>query len=262
MNHSGREKRTSVGTERSEARRSDFGRLAPTVETQWVEDFVLEQRLLGVPGDRIGDALALVESHVAESGESAREAFGDPTTYAREAAPQARADALDPSWFIGNGLGLAGMLLTVLGFNAWLTGEAVEVTVGWLVMVGLVAAAFLALHLAAEPFLRFVVRRPFMSFGLFLVHFALLIGALLLLPTPVADLPAVVAMGAGVLALVLGGVLEWRSATGGDLDDPVVGPGEAPWPRRPRPFAVLTLLLFPLLTLVLIAFTWLLQTLS
>lgn len=259
MNH---EPKTAARSSRGAPRTaSDHARIAPDVEPTWVEEFVLEQRLLGVPGDRIGDALALVQSHVAESGESAREAFGDPTAYAREAAPAARADDLDTAWFLGNGLGLAGMLLTVLGVDAWLTGEPVEVTVGWLVMAGLVAAAFLAMHLAAEPFLRLVLRRPWLSVGLFLVHFALILGVLLLFRAPVLHLPAAVTTALGVLALAVGTVLEWRSTTGGDLDDPLVGPGETASGRR-NPLSRLTLVLFPLLTLALVGLTWLLHTLS
>lgn len=240
----------------------DYRRLAPSVAPDWVEAFVLEQRLRGVPGDRIGDALALVESHVAESGEGAQEAFGDPADYAREATPSARTDDLDGSWFVGNGLGLVGMLLTATGFSSWLAGERVAVTVGSLVLVGLVAAAFLTLHLAAEPFLRLVVHRPVTATGLFVLHFALIVGALVLFQAPVAQLSAVVTMGLGVAALALGTLLEWRSSTGGDLEDPIVGPGERPAPGRRGPFALVTLLIFPLLTIGMLALAWLLHVLS
>ncbi|OLT23819.1 hypothetical protein BJF81_09565 [Ornithinimicrobium sp. CNJ-824] len=52
--------------------------LAPSVERAWADEFALEQRLLDVPGARIGDALVTVESHVAESGETAREPSATP----------------------------------------------------------------------------------------------------------------------------------------------------------------------------------------
>ncbi len=42
--------------------------LAPYADPQWVEDFVLEQRLLGVSGARIGDALATLNEHLADTG--------------------------------------------------------------------------------------------------------------------------------------------------------------------------------------------------
>ena len=65
---------------------ADPGRLAPHLERAWREDFIVELRLRGVPGDVIGDALVTADTHVQESGESAGEAFGDARTYAKEIA--------------------------------------------------------------------------------------------------------------------------------------------------------------------------------
>lgn len=44
---------------------------------RWCDDFVLELRLRDVPGARIGDHLAEVESHCIETGTDPEEAFGD-----------------------------------------------------------------------------------------------------------------------------------------------------------------------------------------
>lgn len=239
----------------------DYRRLAPTVEQDWVEDFVLEQRLAGVPGTRIGDALAVVESHVAESGESARESFGDPTAYARESAPAERVEDLDGSFFLGAALGLFGMLLTLSGFNAWLRGESVEVTVGGLVMTGLVAVAFLGLMVASEALLRFTVRRPVSAFGLFLVHLGLMVGALLLFPTPLTEVSAILTVAVGVVALAVGTALEWRSRSTRDLDDPIVGPGEQALAGRSGT-SWITLLLFPVLTVAMVGLAWLVDLVS
>lgn len=57
-------------------------RLAPHVNPAWSEAFILEARLRGVLGTVIGDALAEVDAHVVDSGQSAEEAFGDPKDYA------------------------------------------------------------------------------------------------------------------------------------------------------------------------------------
>lgn len=43
---------------------------------------LLALRMRDVPGVRIGEALAEVDSHVAETGEDPRDAFGDPVAYA------------------------------------------------------------------------------------------------------------------------------------------------------------------------------------
>lgn len=235
----------------------DYRRLAPTVERAWVEDFVLEQRLIGVPGARIGDALAVVESHVSESGESAGEAFGDPTGYAREAAPTDLADdELDSAWILGSALGLVGMLLTIFGFQAWLDGEPVQVTVGVLATAVLAAAAFAALHLAGDTMLRFVLQRPAISALLFVVHFGLMVAAALLFPTVLTAVPALGAMSAGLVLLVVGTGVEWRSRSRGALEDPIVGPGEqAPTGGRSG-FGLLTVLLMPILTVLMAGFSW------
>jgi hypothetical protein len=49
-------------------------------------DLLAELRIRGVPAQRIAEAIAEVESHVAETGEQPRVAFGDPRTYAAELA--------------------------------------------------------------------------------------------------------------------------------------------------------------------------------
>ena len=58
-------------------------KFAPHIEETWSEAFIIELRLIGVHGSRIGDALTEVDSHCAESGSTAADAFGDPVEYAR-----------------------------------------------------------------------------------------------------------------------------------------------------------------------------------
>jgi hypothetical protein len=52
----------------------------------WSDELILALRLRDVPGARIGEVLAEVQSHVAETGEESRAAFGDPKAYAAEVA--------------------------------------------------------------------------------------------------------------------------------------------------------------------------------
>ncbi|WP_131103768.1 HAAS signaling domain-containing protein [Ornithinimicrobium sufpigmenti] len=243
----------------------DPQRLAPHVEQDWVDAFILEQRLLGIPGDRIGDALAEVESHVNDSGEGALDAFGDPVAYAREVAAGPRVDDdRDPSWIFGLGLGLAGMNLTLFSTHAWIDGEGrMALTAGHLVVLGLVVATLALLLLRSEAFLRFVLQRPWVSLGLFVLHFSAMVGALFLLSTPVAHVPTGLVGAAGVLALAAGTIMEWRSRTAGQLEDPILGPGES----RPARgglgwFGWLTILLFPLITLAMVGLSLLVARLS
>lgn len=111
--------------------------LAPSVDPAWTESFVVEQRLLGVSGPDIGDALATVESHVRDSGETAVAAFGDPVAYARDVAgTQARVPdlGLTPSFILAAVCGLVGISLcrepSPPGWRGpWLTSQSV--TSGW-----------------------------------------------------------------------------------------------------------------------------------
>lgn len=56
----------------------------------YVSRLTLALRLRDVPGPRIGDIIAEVQTHVAESGESAQQAFGEPESYAASCAPGTR----------------------------------------------------------------------------------------------------------------------------------------------------------------------------
>jgi len=54
--------------------------------TTYTDDLVFELRMLEVPGTRIGEILAEVQSHIAETGEDPVDAFGPVKDYARERA--------------------------------------------------------------------------------------------------------------------------------------------------------------------------------
>lgn len=49
---------------------------------QWRDAFAVQLRLRNVPGAKIGEALAEVDTHCADAGQSPLEAFGDPQAYA------------------------------------------------------------------------------------------------------------------------------------------------------------------------------------
>lgn len=55
-------------------------------------ELLLALRLRDVPGPRIAEVLAEVDSHVAESGENPAEAFGPPREYAHQVVSTMRAD--------------------------------------------------------------------------------------------------------------------------------------------------------------------------
>lgn len=198
--------------------------LAPSVDRRWAEDFVVEQRLLGVPGGRIGDALVTVESHVRESGEHAQEAFGDPRAYAQALAGADGSPMLGSTTVVSLVLGLAGMLVTLLAVPAWLGGTGVAVSGGVLVVAGILTVLMTGLLVAPATALRLVVEHRWVGL---LLPFALIGGFLAVLlawPAPLFELPAGPTGVVGLLLVAVSSVLAWFDYD----DDPVTAPGAQP----------------------------------
>jgi hypothetical protein len=63
-----------------------MGKVLNSTEQAWCDDLLLRLRMRDVPGPRIGEVLAEVQSHVAETGEHPQQAFGTPKEYAEEVA--------------------------------------------------------------------------------------------------------------------------------------------------------------------------------
>src|SRR5690606_1661950 len=92
---------------------------------EWCDDFVVELRLRDVPGTVIGDHLAEVETHCGESGETPREAFGEPVEYARHLAEESDPEPVTGVWTVvllsvGQ---LLGLLVGTSAAWSWARGE-------------------------------------------------------------------------------------------------------------------------------------------
>lgn len=197
----------------------------PHVEPEWAEAFLLELRLRGVDGRRIGAALAEVEAHCAESGESARSAFGDPVTYATDLGlPPAEPSSDLTRELATSGLGLVAMLLTLGAVVAWRTDTGLELTTGLLAVVVLVVVGCALLVRYAEALLRALVRRWWMALVGAVAPIALFVGVLLLGRQVLLTVPAVPALAAGIALMAVHTVLALH---GPDLSDPVLGPEDA-----------------------------------
>jgi len=90
-------------------------------------------RLRDLPGDRIGEALAEVEAHTAETGEDPQEAFGPAKQYAREVA--AAAGVTRGSWRLDRRTVVSAL---VIGALSWISTT-------------LLAGGIFALHGTDEP---------------------------------------------------------------------------------------------------------------
>lgn len=98
---------------------------------EYREKLILALRLKDVPGDRIGEIVAEVESHVGDTGESPAEAFGAPRDYAASLTAE---HCTGPWW---------STALTV----AW------SFAAGWLVAQGLFAILLDDLYLGRSGWL-------------------------------------------------------------------------------------------------------------
>ena len=231
----------------------------PHIDKAWREDFIIEQRLADRTGAEIGDALATIDAHCAESGEGAQEAFGDPTAYSRslvEGTPQ-RTFRLRPATVIGLVLGLFGLLAVPRAVAAWVAGTDVTVSRGDLVAIGVTLALTLALALRPGPALAWLLRHRWLTFALpFVVLIALLIPQVLMRQSVTElDWPLVATLG--VIALGLQVVLTWRDFT--ESDD-VVDPRQPASGRSPVEW--LTAFIFPFLTLVVLGMDAIFRTLD
>lgn len=232
--------------------------LAPHVERAWLDAFVVELRLRDVPGDRIGDAVAEVDSHCAESGEGAVEAFGDPVAYARSLglAPLPGADGEVRRVVAGVAAQLVGMVLVPTAVAALARGDRVGVTAGVLVAVLLGLAAAGGLAIGTDRVLRLVLDRPVVAWACLMAACVAVALPAVLWRSTLLELPAGVVAGAGLVALVAGVVVE-RRALG--APDPVVVP-EAAGGTDARPAGRAAVgaaaFLVPAATVVLAAASW------
>jgi hypothetical protein len=225
----------------------------PHVEPDWAEAFLLELRLRGVDGRGIGAALAEVEAHCAESGESAHDAFGDPTAYAVALAPDG-AVALD--WrgeLVPSVLGLSGMMLALGAVGASRAGTQVELTTGLVLVVVLAVLGTTLVVRFADRLLRAVVRHRWVAVVGALAPIGLFVAILLLGRQTLLVLPPAGTLVVGVVVLGASTAMALRVT---DAGDPVVGPegaggaGTMAEDVVSRGLERLTPWLFPLLTAV------------
>lgn len=201
--------------------------LAPHVEPTWSQTFVVELRLRGVGGPRIGAALAEVDSHCADSGQPAIEVFGDATAYAQSlelpeetgTSPRELLPAVAPV-----AAQVLGFLLALWGVIGRRQGGTVELTTGHLATFVLITAGMVVIVLVAQRLLRAVIAHPFLVWLVLMVGIGVIVVASALLQDVVTSVPAGPLLGAGLVVAGVGVVAEVvRSRSGAD-HDPVTAP--------------------------------------
>ena len=200
--------------------------LAPHVERKWAEKMVIELRLQGVAGPDIGAALAEVESHCAESRQTAKAAFGEPVEYARSL--ELPADASQEPAAIGRAV--APVIVQVIGSFAVLAavpalrhGAPVDVQTGQVVWLLAFLAVAAGLVLAAESILRLLLQRPVMGMLAGAALMLLLVVPSILLPWSVAQVPALLVLVLGLVLLGGGAAWSWQRARS-EPTDAIISP--------------------------------------
>ncbi|MBT8226188.1 MAG: hypothetical protein HKP61_16960 [Dactylosporangium sp.] len=198
---------------------------------EWQHRFIGELRMRDVPGVGIGDAIAEVEAHCADAGQSPQEAFGDPIEYATRVAQtrgvpkrQTPVKVLRVSARVA--LMLAGILTTLAGADGVAHHRDAVVTAGSLLAVALGAIAIPVV--VANLRLR----------GSWKTGMAMMVPALAAMMLPplwkadVAHLPAGWALGCGLAVTAASYWPTGRSRLVDRIVDP--RPGHEPSPVSPR----------------------------
>jgi len=225
-----------------------------SLDKKWFDEFIVELRLRDVLGHAIGDAVASARELLADSGQSATEAFGPARDYAaslelpRESGKGWASRGLWPSL-----LGLIAFLLFVQAGTAWAQNEAVLISPAQLALLAapVILIAFLPLYLHAA------IRRLWLLVLLIFIGGMLGFLASAVAPTTPADawlalapLPWLLGSGVAMVLLSLWGTIQTlRRGTIDDITEPItaVPTGRA---RARRAFVMLTNWLFPLFAMI------------
>lgn len=237
---------------------------APNVDSQWAGDLLLELRMQGVGGARIGSVLAEVDSHCAESGESAQNAFGDPVVYAKSLDLSADSgttrDMLRAVFPVM--IQLVGMLLILGSFAAWRRAEPFELTVGGALLAAVLVGEIVLLALCAQRVVRFVVKYPVWSVAFFVANTAVLAVPAVVWDAPVAELRSVWGLCLGLVVMVSGIVWECITRAGAQApEDPIESPFDdggagRTQGRQWRGLRLLITFQTPVVTALFLAITW------
>lgn len=228
----------------------------------WIDLFILELRMRHVSGAAIGDAVASVQELLADSGQSAEEAFGSAQEYASSLelpVMNPRQQALQVVFLPV--LGLFAFLVFALASAAWFTGDLVLLSAP---QAALLTVPVILTAMFSFPFYpRAVFRRRWLPVVLVMVAGLVSAAAAFLAPSTADDawltfsaFPLLIGtMCALVILSVIGTVATVRSGDGDEIVDPSrVQDGMKPRRGR-RAFLIFVNWLFPLLAIVIFALT-------
>lgn len=188
---------------------------------RWLDELVVELRLLDVDGRAIGDAVASAREFLVDAQVPAEQAFGSPREYAQELdlRPQARGDGLRRTVVVA-AVDVLGFLAFVFAAGPAWRGERFDLDTGTAVLV----LTVIVLVLLTPRMLPVVLRATPWRIGLgaaavfaFQVAVVFQLGDVRLVSMPAWPLAVL-----GMVVLIASLVRAWR--TRAELDDPVVDP--------------------------------------
>lgn len=236
---------------------------ATMTDKTWIDLFIVELRMRRVPGPVIGDAVASVREFLADSGQSAEEAFGSARNYAASLdlpTMKARHQALKTLFLPV--MGLFAFLVFALASTAWFTGNPVLLSVPQALLL---SVPVLLTVLFSFPFYpRAVFRQRWLPVPLVLSAGVASAIAALIAPSTEAEawvvlspLPLLIAtMTALVVLSVIGTITTLRSNDGDEITEPLEARASSGRRRGRKAFVLFVDWLIPILAVILFFMTW------
>lgn len=234
-----------------------------TTDDNWIEDLTVELRLRRVSGPAIGGAVASVRELLADSGESAEEAFGP----AREYAAALDLPTMDPReqavrTVLLPVLGLSTFLVFSLASTAWFNRDLVLISVPQTMLLAI--PVLLTLMFAFPFYPRAVIRQRWLPVVLLLTAGAASALATLVAPASASDawlvfsaLPLLVGTAIVLVVLsVIGTVATLRSRDDDEIVAPLQAQNDAKRSRGRHPLLIAVNWIFPVMAVVVFTMTW------
>ncbi|SEO14057.1 hypothetical protein [Cryobacterium luteum] len=235
----------------------------PMTDDTWIEYFTVALRLRRVSGTAIGDAVASVRELLADSGQSAEEAFGPALEYSASLdlpiinpREQALRTVLLPV------LGLFTFLVFSLASTAWFDRDLILISGPQMLLLAI--PVVLTLMFAFPFYPRAVIRQRWLPAVLVLVAGASSALATLVAPASASDawlvfsaLPMLVGTATVLVVLsVIGTVATLRSRDDDEIVEPLQAQVGAKRPRGRHLLLIAVNWLFPLIAVVVFAMVW------
>lgn len=230
--------------------------VAPDVDPQWAETFIVVLRARGVSGKNIYESLAEVNDHLASSGMSAEDAFGPARTYARSLGLPVSSESTigmlyRKVWPIL--VGFVGMTLSMWAVESWHMATAIPVSFGRLAGAVYTIVTTVILPVIYEPIMSAGVKRRWVPLTV-LIGWAVVLVGLVLIPGTALQVSPWPVGATGVILLVASTAWILRAPI---TDDPIENVGWFDTKSRRSRGELIRAWLFPVLT-ILFSLLWLL----